>query len=65
MVLDRSMVEKAMLDGGPMHGIRRVLAALDAIILPQFGGSYHRVGNNEADIAMFKWKEEHDRTSKG
>ena len=58
MVSDRDLVEKAMLDGGPMHGIRRVLAKLSGINLPQFGGSYRRIGRNEAGIAMFKWHKE-------
>jgi len=63
MVLDRGLVEQAMLEGGPMHGMRRVLEQLATITLPQFGGRYHRVGRNEAGIAMFKWrKESHDRT---
>ena len=56
MVSDSSLVEKAMLDGGPMHGIRRVLAELSSINLPQFVGSYRKTGRNEAGIAMFRWE---------
>lgn len=66
MVPNGDLVEKAMLDGGPIHGMRKVLRRTAAFTLST--GTYRRTGRNEAGVAMFEWipaEEEHGRTAKG
>jgi hypothetical protein len=45
---------RVLLEGGPMHGVRRVRDFTVAFALP--GGVYETVGKTEAGLPLLRWR---------